>query len=314
MKRVLVAVLLLSVFSLGTLAQTSAPPSLVPPADLSDITSSDTYRSGYDFDDRIEGYYNWRFPGSTFLLDIEAQREQGTLRARARVSLKFPEFGAFVLARIDFLEPAEVAGDVYITSFQDRDRTVFFWNPGLVQPLKLDKRFEIFGDATAFELIGTSLVGDGDYLVSKITPSQESLDQLPPSASIDDGVFSGEVNRLVDWHLVARPERRGILPFQQITVVSYNHYTVWKGMARNAFRTYKLKLFDESGDLLHTVTVDLEDYRFFEDPTFMSKLPYAAKQVIENHVVPGNVTTVGISNIEIKTFEDAFFDPAKLGK
>jgi len=263
--------------------------------------------------ERFGAYLNYQIPGSTFVMDIMAQRPQGELKAQARVSHKFSKNSAARLARLDFLSPEELAGDVYIIRSNEDNRRlseVFFWNPDLVSALKIDGNFEVFGDANVFEVTGL-VIGDGQYFING-----RSFSEIEPTVPAPEIIlFFGEGNdarrvtadaKLAEFDIVPIAARRETVPFPRIKVVAFLGGTT---------KLYQVQLMDESGDLLHTISYDWRTNR--ELPIEQAQQGfrpfYAETQVVENHVIPGNITTLTINNIQIQEFEEAFFDPDQLG-
>jgi len=261
---------------------------------------------------RFGAYLNYNIPGSTFLIDIMAQRAEGTQRAQARVSYKFSRSSALRLARVDFLSPQEVAGDVFIIrSNEDETRSseVFFWNPDLVSALKIDSGFEVFGDANVFEVIG-SKIGDGQYVITK--RSFSSLEPSLPAPETHLFVRSGGAGRrvkttarLAEFDLEPISVRRETVPFAKIKVLAF---------LNEANSIYQVQLMDASGDLLHTISYDWQTNRRFPSTSGQVGGFYAETQVVENHVIPGNITNLIIRDIEIEAFPEEMFDPNQLGR
>ena len=67
-----------------------------------------------------------------------------------------------------------------------------------------------------------------------------------------------------------------------------------------------LKLFDESGDLLHDNT--FESYSTVEDGR-----PFFNRQLLDNRIVPVNQTLLIVSNIQNVDLDLDLFNPEKLG-
>jgi hypothetical protein len=308
MKKLLIALVIILTISLGSMAQSYAP-------GVRDLVSWLGGQTPDIFDDRHRAYLGFQLPGSSFVVTITATRESGTQEAKARVIYDFPELDPIVSARVEFLEPEELRGDTYIIIITDRTRDVFFWNDDLVSPINLDKRFEVFGDATIFEVIGYRL-GEADYLFDLIELSDDEAanNVIQPMTEEEMSQVGDEIGRVIDFNLVARPERSEVVLFPRATVVAYEglfNQMLGNGdiVVSRAFTTHKVKLFDESGDLLHTIEYDWQDYRTAETGG-----RYAETQVITNHVIPGNMTTLFVSDIEVGDFSDDLFDPTLLGQ
>ena len=82
---------------------------------------------------------------------------------------------------------------------------------------------------------------------------------------------------------------------------------------------YQMELLDESGDLLQTIHYDYRNVRTFRPEgviinRFQFSGSYVEEQVIENHVIPGNVTTLRVRDIEIADLPGTMFDPEFLGR
>lgn len=259
---------------------------------------------------RFGAYLNYNIPGSTFLINIVAQRSEGTQRAQARISYKFSTSSPLRLTRVDFLSPQELAGDVYIIRSNEDSRRlseVFFWNPGLVSALKIDGGFEVFGDVNVFEVIGLKL-GDGQYGLVKKSFS----DVEPTIPAPETNLLVGSPNslrrivteaRLAEFVIEPIPARRETVPFSKIKVLAFLDATT---------SLYEIQLMDESGDLLQTINYDWREFRELVPDSGQGR--YAEVQVVENHVIPGNITHLTISNIEIKNFPEEMFDPNQLGQ
>ena len=218
---------------------------------------------------RFSGYFNPELPGTTFTSEILAERPDGSKQAVVQVSFRFSPEGGFT-ARIDYLTPEELTGDVFIVT----DEEVFFWNPDLLSPIKVNGRFEVFGDATVAEVVG--IFFDGDYAIA----GREEL-------TLEDGTPGLALDLEATRESVA---------YQKARVVA-NALTLEPIM---------LELFDESGDLLHFNT--FESYATTSDGR-----PFFDAQLLDNRIVPVNQTLLKITNIESKVLPDAQFDPNQLG-
>ncbi len=218
---------------------------------------------------RFSGYFNPDLPGTTFTSEILAERPDGSKQAVVQVSFLFTQEGGFT-ARIDYLTPEELAGDVFIINNEE----VFFWNPDLISPIKVNGRFEVFGDATVAEVVG--IFFDGDYAIS----ARENI-------TLEDGTPALKLDLEATRESVA---------YQKATVVA-NALTL---------EPITLELFDESGDLLHSNTFESYDATGDGRPFFDS-------QLLDNRVVPVNQTLLQITNIESKVLPEAQFDPNGLG-
>ncbi len=269
---------------------------------------------GWD-SDRFGAYLNYDLPGSTYISEISAIRSTADLEATVRVSYKFSKDSATRLTRVDFLEPEELAGDVYLIRTNEDNRRlseVFFWNPDLVSAIKIDNRFEVFGDANVFEVIGLK-VGDGNYRIderrfSDITPDIPAPSQTFSSSQESDSESVTIESRLAEYTLVPIEARRETSLFPKIRVFAFLNGSL-----------YKIELLDESGDLLQTLKYDYRNFQIFRDDDvvangFRFSGSYAQEQVIESHIIPGNVTTLTVRDIEIANLPGAMFEPGLLGR
>lgn len=252
-------VLLLSVLFLGFAIGAAAQPTI----------SDQQLLGAMDFQ-RFGGYFNPGVSSTTFTSEIVAQRPDGAKQAVVQVSFKFVQETSDFIARIDYLSPEELSGDVFLITAEE----VFFWNPDLIEPLKVNGRFEVFGDATVAEVVGIQF--SGDYLIKERV-----------STTLEDGTPAIEL---------ALKATRDSVAFPQAKVVA----------RLDSLQPLTLKLFDESGDLLHDNT--FESYNATEDGR-----PYFDRQLLDNRVVPVNQTLLTITNIENKELPNALFDVNQLG-
>jgi len=222
---------------------------------------------------RFAGYFNQELPGTTFTTEILAERPDGSKQATVQVSFLFTEEG--FRGRIDYLTPDELKGDVFIIvgGSQPGADEIYFWNPDLVSPLKVNGRFEVFGDATVVEVVGIGF--SYDYSITERKEYEK------------DGAPVLEVSLKANRPSVA---------FQQARVVA----------DAQTLQPKTLELFDESGDLLHFNT-------FEEYGTTADGRPYFVRQLLDNQIVPVNQTLMIITNIENKALPAEMFDPTKLG-
>jgi hypothetical protein len=81
-------------------------------------------------------------------VEVIADRPDGT--KQATVQLFFKEIKGERYARIEFLAPEDMKGQVYLNTPQG----TFFYQPGLATPLKISGRQQVFGDASVAETVG----------------------------------------------------------------------------------------------------------------------------------------------------------------
>lgn len=255
-KTLLMGLLLMVAWAVGSVAQ--------------DEMTDEALLGQMDFQ-RFAAYFNPELPSTTFTVEIVAQRPDGAKQATVQVSFRFdPEDlgrGGF---RIDYLSPEELSGDVFLGKGDE----IFFWNPDLIEPLKVNGTFEVFGDATVAEVVGIQF--SGDYTI------EEREDRALADGS--DGI----------WLKLKATRDSVAFPLAEVTARADN------------FQPHELKLFDESGDLLHDNT--FESYAVWEDGR-----PYFERQLLDNRIVPVNQTLLTVSNIKNAELSFDLFDPKLLG-
>jgi hypothetical protein len=262
MKKLLLFLLVL-VSSLGvaSVAQEGAPPEADPDAQI--LQAMDFARFGAFF---AIGQSDEK--SAVLTLEILAERPDGSKRAVVQGSNKLLSNGGFAF-RIDYLEPEELAGDVFLFTGED----IFFWNPDLITPLKVNGRFEVFGDATVAEVAGIFFTGSYEIIDrGDTTLADDSPGLWFKLQGIHDGVA---------------------FPLVEVT-------------ATMELQPENLKLFDESGDLLHDNTFETYN-QFPEGPIF-------GRQLLDNRVVPVNQTLMNLLTFVIEPLEDDLFDPDLLGQ
>ncbi len=218
---------------------------------------------------RFAAFFDPEVPGTTFTTEIVADRPDGSKQAVVQVSWKFFP-GEGQRARIDYLSPEELTGDTFVVTGEG----IFFWNPDLFEPLKVDGRFEVFGDATVVEVVGIPF--QGEYTITE-----------QRSGAFEDGRASIELD------LVAA--REGVA-FPQATVAA----------DAETLQPVTLALHDEDGDLLH--------FNTFEEYGVSGGKPHFKRQLLDNRVVPVNQTLMIVTHVETKDLPDEMFDPAELGR
>ncbi len=214
---------------------------------------------------RFGGYITGEAPTTSFTVEIVAQRPDGSKQAVVQVSFHL----ALNLFRIDYLSPEELVGDVFIVTSEE----VFFWNPDLLEPLKVNGRFEVFGDATVAEVVG--IFFQGSYAVAQ-----------RDAITLNDGAPALRLALTATSEAVAFPRAEVTADAQTL-------------------RPINLKLFDESGDLLHDNT--------FTAYAEVNGVPYFETQLLDNQIVPVNQTLLTITNIQNREIDPATFDPTRLG-
>jgi len=90
----------------------------------------------------------------TITVEVVADRPDGT--KQATVQLFFKEIKGDRYARIEFLAPEDMKGQVYLNTPQG----VFFYQPGLASPIKFTGSQTVFGDASVAETVGIQFKKD----------------------------------------------------------------------------------------------------------------------------------------------------------
>jgi hypothetical protein len=205
--------------------------------------------------------------GTVFTLEIQAQRPDSNTTAIVQVSQL-----NFATARIDYLAPEELAGDVFIASrFED---SVVFWNEDLISPLLIDGSFEVFGDATVWEVMGIPF--DRIFNIAD-----------EGTAAIDDGT------NVLSYDLEAKFDR---FPFSKSTVTA----------DPETLQPITVDLFDQDGDPLHHNT--FLSYTETEDGR-----AYYEQQLLENLIIPGNQTLLTVLSVDRVAMSEELFDADLLG-
>jgi outer membrane lipoprotein-sorting protein len=97
---------------------------------------------------------------------IIAERPDG--KGEAVMTIYNKRFPEGVRTRVEFLAPDSLRGTVYLIVGDD----IYFWQPGLLQPLKISGQQKIFGDASIAEAAGIQF--SGKYVVK--AKQDEKLD------------------------------------------------------------------------------------------------------------------------------------------
>lgn len=141
----LIAMLMALGLSLGTFAQ-ATDEELLQKADEARFIEADSF---------------------TFTLKVIAERvreqpdgSQTAVQEEALLKVFNKRFPEGVRIRVEFLEPESMRGIVYLIVGED----IYFWKPGLLQPLRISGQQKLFGDASVAEAAGIRFK---DYTVSK---------------------------------------------------------------------------------------------------------------------------------------------------
>lgn len=84
---------------------------------------------------------------------VIAERPDG--KGEALMTIYNKRFPEGVRTRVEFLAPESLKGTVYLVVGDD----IYFWQPGLLQPLKISGQQKIFGDASIAEAAGIQFSG-----------------------------------------------------------------------------------------------------------------------------------------------------------
>lgn len=182
-------------------------------------------------DQLLEAFDKARFvesPSFTMTVEVVADRPDGT--KQAVVQLYFKEIDGKRYARIEFLAPEELKGQVYVSTPEG----TFFWQPGLATPLKVSGRQQVFGDSSVAETVGIRF--NGDYKIK----SRKDVTLPGNKAGLEVELEATEKS----------------VAFQKVTVTA----------EKTTLRPIKARLFALSGDPLNDVsyqeyaTVDKDEY------------------------------------------------------
>jgi len=105
----------------------------------------------------LEAFDRARFPEAqtaSIIVKVTATTTDSTKEAVVRLSFKTIDGGNY--ARIEFQSPAELAGQVYLST---PDAT-YFWQPELASPIKVSGRQALFGDSAVAQTSGIRFVED----------------------------------------------------------------------------------------------------------------------------------------------------------
>lgn len=185
-------------------------------------------------DQLLEAFDKARFVEATsFTMTVEvvADRPDGT--RQAIVQLYFKEINGKRYARIEFLAPEDLKGQVYVSTPEG----TFFWQPGLATPLKVSGRQQVFGDSSVAETVGIQF--KGDYKIK----SRKDV-TLPGNKA--------------GWEVELEATDRSVA-FQRATVTA----------ERATLRPVKARLFALSGDPLNDVTY--QEYATLEKDEYVKK-------------------------------------------
>ncbi len=84
---------------------------------------------------------------------VIAERPDG--KGEALMTIYNKRFAEGVRTRVEFLAPESLKGTVYLVVGDD----IYFWQPGLLQPIRISGQQKIFGDASIAEAAGIQFSG-----------------------------------------------------------------------------------------------------------------------------------------------------------
>lgn len=184
----------------------------------------------------------------TITVEVVADRPDGT--KQATVQLFFKEIKGERYARIEFLAPEDMKGQVYLNTPQG----VFFYQPGLASPLKISGRQQVFGDASVAETVGIQF--KKDY---KVKARRNTTLNGKPALEVD---------------LTATEKS---IAFQSATVTA----------DATTLKPLKARLFALSGDPLNDVTY--QEYAELDKDSYLKK-QLIENQLIKTNKTLLNIT------------------------
>lgn len=217
-------------------------------------------------DQLLEAFDKARFveaPSFTITVETVADRPDGT--KQAVVQLFFKEIKGERYARIEFLAPEDLKGQVYVSTPQG----VFFWQPGLATPLKVSGRQQVFGDSSVAETVGIQFQ---KYYKIKVR-KEITLPGNKPGLEVE---------------LEATDKSTA---FQKATV------TAEKG----TLRPVKARLFALSGDPLNDVTY--QEYAALENKDEYVKKQLIENQLIKTNKTLLNITKIEAKDLPDDLFD-----------
>jgi len=108
----------------------------------------------------------------TFLLKVIAERpgeDEELIRRESLLKVYNKRFPEGMRIRVEFLEPKSMRGTVYLIIGDE----IYFWQPGLLEPIKISGQQKLFGDVSVAEAAGISFQ---EYQVR--SREEEELDGL----------------------------------------------------------------------------------------------------------------------------------------
>jgi hypothetical protein len=207
---------------------------------------------------------------SSFLLSSKAIAERPDGRGEALMTIYSKRFPEGVRTRIEFVAPESLKGTVYLIVGDD----MYFWQPGLLQPLKISGQQKIFGDASIGEAAGIQF--SGKYLVK--SRQEEKLNDIEAlKLSLEAHTERVAFPKVTLW-----VEKKELKPIQAIL-----HAVSGEPLKKTIYTKYARLDGDEYAE-----EIVIEDLLFKNLRTTM--------QIIVD--------------VKIQDLSDDLFDPGKLGK
>ncbi len=92
---------------------------------------------------------------NSFVLSSKVLAERPDGKSEALLAIYNKLFPEGMRTRVEFLAPESLKGTVYLVVGED----IYFWQPGLLQPIKISGQQKIFGDASIAEAVGIQFLG-----------------------------------------------------------------------------------------------------------------------------------------------------------
>lgn len=270
-------IMLSMVLIAGIILGAGAPGAVAQPTLAAQVSDEDqALLQGLDFQ-RFGAYFAFEDDGlgGFITVDIIAERIDGTKIATTQVRYAIIDGNFF--ARIDYVAPSELQDDVFIVT----PESVFFWNPDLDEPIVVPGTFEVFEDATVFEVVGIFFLGN--YAIA----SRSDI-------ALEDG------------RTALRFELEGLhdgVPFPFATVDAIR---IDAG-GQSFLRPVNLELFGlDRSDPFH--------FNTFEEYADFNGIPYFKRQLLDNQIVEENRTLLDITTIAHEPISPDTFNPTLLGQ
>ncbi len=164
-----------------------------------------------------------RFPAADVnVLRIRITSTTPDATREAEILLKFGQIDGRDAARIEFLAPAEMAGQIYLST---PDAT-YFWSPDLMSPIKTSATSEVFGDSAVAQTSGIRFLSSYTITTRRTIQEQGGADLLELDlAAVDYTVAFQSVTVRVD-PVALRPLSATLyavsgLPFYDVAYKTY---------------------------------------------------------------------------------------------